>query len=1212
MKTQTKTEEQLITELAEMRQRIAELEKANTEHKQVEELFKSLTGSSPIGIYVVQDGKFQFVNAQFQKYADYSEDELLGMDSLSFVFPDDRNRVRENAVKMLKGERSIPYEYQFVNKEGEVRWIMETVVPIQYLGRRAALGNFMDITERKQAEEALRESEEKYRTVLEDIEDGYFEVGIAGNFTFFNDPLCGIIGYSRDEMMGMNNRQYMDKENAKKVYQAFNRVYTTGKPSKEFGWEITRKDGTKRFTEASVSLKRNSEGEPIGFRGIVRDITERKWAEEALRESEEKYRDLVDQMGEGYAVVRGNRIRFANRRYAEIVGVPVEKLIGESFWKFLVPEDLEQARQIGEMVTGGGKVTRLYEFVHLGEDGRRVPFEVSFREVIYEGEPSYAVVLMDITERKRAEEKIEHLNTVLRAIRNVNQLIAREKDSKRLIKDACVELVETSGYFNAWIALLDESGRLVTTAEAGLGKHFKPMVEVLKRGELTDCARKALKQSGVTITEDPLSTCTNCPLAHKYDGRGAITVRLEYDRKVYGLMSLSIPIDRAEVEEEQALFREVAGDIAFALHNIKLEEERRQVEEALQESQEKIRNLFESVTDGIFAIDLNGAYTEVNERMLEMHGFSSKDEILGENAFEFVAQRDIDRTAMVDMKRTLEQGSVASLEYTVVRTDGSEFPAEVNAKMLKDASGNPVGFIGSIRDITERKQAEEALRKSEEKYRALVDHMREGYMVVRGNRIRFANRRYAEVIGIPVEKLIGQNFWRFLAPESQEQARQTYETLTGGGKVPPIQEYVYLTEDGQRIPIEISIREVIYEGKPSYALVLRDITERKQAEEALRESEEKLRLIFESINDAVAVTDLEGNLVQVNEAAVRMTGYSNKEKLLGRNMLESIIAKKDRARIIEDMTKTLGEGHALGTRSYTLLAADGREFDAEFSTAVLRDSSGNVIRFIGVARDITERKRAEEELRKYREHLEELVEARTKELQDAQERLVRTEKLAVIGQLAGGVSHELRNPLGAIKNASYFLNMAIEQPEPEVKETLEILEQEVATSERIISSLLDFARPKTATLQNVHINEVIEESLGRVTVPENVEVVKRLDETLPIILADPGQLGQVFTNIILNAIQAMPEGGQLVLKSAVPSRGWAAVSFTDTGAGISEENLEKLFEPLFTTKAKGIGLGLAICRTMVETHGGTIEVQSTEGKGSTFTISLPVGKKEEH
>ena len=265
-------------------------------------------------------------------------------------------------------------------------------------------------------------------------------------------------------------------------------------------------------------------------------------------------------------------------------------------------------------------------------------------------------------------------------------------------------------------------------------------------------------------------------------------------------------------------------------------------------------------------------------------------------------------------------------------------------------------------------------------------------------------------------------------------------------------------------------------------------------------------------------------------------------------------------------------------------------------------------------REITERKRAEKELRKSNEELqtaEEELRVANEELVQTQEEMVHREKLAILGQLAGGVGHELRNPLGAIKNAAYFLNMALEQPEPEVKETLDILDREVTTSERIISSLLDFARPKPPTRQKVDINSVVQETLSRAGVPGNVKVVSQLDETLPAILADSDQLGQVFGNIILNAVQAMPEGGQLVVKSEVPSPEWAAISFADTGAGIPKGDLKKLFEPLFTTKAKGIGLGLAVTKTIVEGHKGTIEVQSEVGKGSTFTVKLPIGGEEE-
>lgn len=217
-----------------------------------------------------------------------SAEELVGRDDTHFFPPDTVKRLREVDLRVFAGEQTSE-EIDVTSAGSERRFYWEVKTPI-YEGSEhktiwGLLGISTDITERKQAEEALRESEEKYRTILESIEDGYFEVDIAGNFTFFNDSLCKIVGYSKDELMGMNNRQYTDEENAKKLYQTFNKVYTIGKPDKGFGWEIIRKDGTKIVVEASISLRSDAGGEPIGFRGVVRDISEKQRLEAQLQQT---------------------------------------------------------------------------------------------------------------------------------------------------------------------------------------------------------------------------------------------------------------------------------------------------------------------------------------------------------------------------------------------------------------------------------------------------------------------------------------------------------------------------------------------------------------------------------------------------------------------------------------------------------------------------------------------------------------------------------------------------------------------------------------------------------------------------------------------------------------------------------------------------------------------------------------------------------------
>jgi len=192
---------------------------------------------------------------------------------------------------------------------------------------------------------------------------------------------------------------------------------------------------------------------------------------------------------------------------------------------------------------------------------------------------------LEIAERKRVEERVEHLNAVLRAIRGVNQLIVREKDRDRLLQGACDNLIEARGYYNAWTALLDEAGGLVTTAEAGVGEDFPLMVRQLKRGELPSCAPKALAQSGVVVVKDPALTCADCSLSAKYSGRGGMSIRLEHGEKVYGLLVISMSAHFIADEEERALFKEVAGDIAFALRSMELEDERKRMEEQLRQQE---------------------------------------------------------------------------------------------------------------------------------------------------------------------------------------------------------------------------------------------------------------------------------------------------------------------------------------------------------------------------------------------------------------------------------------------------------------------------------------------------------------------------------------------------------------------------------------------------------------------------------------------------
>ncbi len=328
--------------------------------------------------------------------------------------------------------------------------------------------------------------------------------------------------------------------------------------------------------------------------------------------------------------------------------------------------------------------------------------------------------LARIIERKQAEEKIKHLNLLLRAILEVNQLITREKDSRRLLKGLCDTLKETRGYYNTWAALLDESGRPLATAQAGLGEDFTPMAEQLKHGKLTDCGQKALRQSDVVITQDPLSSCADCPLAVKYGGRGAMTARLEYSGRIYGLLSVSIPGDFITEKEEQTLFKEVATDIAYALHSLELEEEQKRIQRALKESEEFSSSLLRNAPHAIIAINPDGAIRYVTPALERLTGFSSAELIGRKPPYPWWTEKTAKQTSG-DLEKALHAGPQRR-ERLFQKKNGELFWVEITSTPVR-TDGELKYYLSNWADITEHKRGLEALQESERQLRFLSSEL---------------------------------------------------------------------------------------------------------------------------------------------------------------------------------------------------------------------------------------------------------------------------------------------------------------------------------------------------------------------------------------------------------------------------------------------------------------------------------------------------------
>jgi len=384
-------------------------------------LYKSLAGNSHTGVYILQDGKLQYVNQRAIEYTGFSEDELMQMSPLDWVHPDDKEEAQKNAIQMLKGIRKAPYEFRVFARDGKMKWILETVTPIQFRGRKAILGNAMDITDRKRAEEALRESEEKHRTILENIEDGYHEVNLAGSFTFFNESFRKMLGYPADELLGMNFKAYAaDEENARKVFQAYNGVYRTGEPLQRFEWDVVRKDGARRSIEVSASLIKDSSGKPLGFRGIVRDVTERKAAEDAVNQQLRFLQILMDAIPNPvFYKDRKGRYQGCNKAFEEYLGLGKTEIVGKTVYE-IAPVELAQTYHKMDLDLMGQSGTQVYESRVKYADG--ILHDVIFNKATYQRRDGSVAgligVILDITERKRAEEVLRESRQILQGVLN--------------------------------------------------------------------------------------------------------------------------------------------------------------------------------------------------------------------------------------------------------------------------------------------------------------------------------------------------------------------------------------------------------------------------------------------------------------------------------------------------------------------------------------------------------------------------------------------------------------------------------------------------------------------------------------------------------------------------------------------------------------------------------------------------------------------------
>ncbi|EXX86016.1 histidine kinase [Paenibacillus darwinianus] len=577
-------------------------------------------------------------------------------------------------------------------------------------------------------------------------------------------------------------------------------------------------------------------------------------------------------------------------------------------------------------------------------------------------------------------------------------------------------------------------------------------------------------------------------------------------------------------------------------------------------------------SDGIAIVDLEGRVIELNHKFEEMHGWT-RDEVIG-MVLPMTPERD--KAAVFHLYERIVRGEdVLGMECWKLRKDGTSFYADVTISPIRDEHGEVIAFVGVERDITDKKKAEEQLKESEERYRVLVETSPEPIVVYRDDVIEFVNPATVKLFGArnPSE-LIGRHITRFVHAEDLASLPRQLRELIETGRTSEVLNKRLLRLDGQVIYVEVKVVPIKFQGHRAAQLLFRDVTDRRIAEDALAEREREFTRVLKLSPEPIILLR-DGIINFANDQGIELFGGMNEGELIGRPIFD-FFCKTYHPTIVERMNQAIQTNDSMDFIELKLRRLDGNELDVELSCIYIYKHIDSPLLQI-VIRDMTERKRTEEMIR-------------------------RSEKLSIVGELAAGVAHEIRNPLTSLKG---FLQLLQQKNTVYV----DIMLIEIERINNIVNEFMSIAKPHAVQFVETDLRALIENVIYLMEPQSllfNVQMTLHVDPDVRTIYCEPNQIKQVFMNLLKNAIESMPHGGTIEIAIRQRENDGVSIRIVDQGIGIPKEKLAKLGEPFYSLKENGTGLGLMVCHRIIETHNGTMSIQSKLKEGTVVEIEIPV------